>query len=265
MLCCCLVWLSQPPTYPYESGRGGSIVCWSSAPLWRIECPSSDDALSVVLSKAKYDLFYDPAPLVSFYQRGTAIQIAFGVTEGQVNCGPPSAHPGRSSDLSHLLPNLWEHQGSLNCRFLDKTGRQRLLTLSGRPLQLFLVYLARVSVAPAPFLLRYQNDMGRCLGAEAVAKVVLKLMAACGIDTNLVQGTLCAWGQCHRILAAGVDQTLTRQRGGWSDSRAFDVHYARLHQLVAWDVACQDGLPPIELTPIATQWRWGGMFSPRGG
>ena len=91
---------------------------------------------------------------------------------------------GRSSDLSHVLPNLWVHQGSYNCRFLDKTGRQRLLTLSGRPLQMFVVYLARVSGVPAPFLLRYHNDLHRCLGAEAVAKVVLKLMTDCGMASE---------------------------------------------------------------------------------
>ena len=108
-------------------------------------------------SKAKYALFYDPAPLVSFYREGRLSKLPLGLLRDKLIVALRVHTLGRSSDLSHLLPNLWEHQGSLNCRFPDKTGRQWLLTLSGRPLQLFLVYLARVSVAPAPFLLCFHN------------------------------------------------------------------------------------------------------------
>ena len=86
--------------------------------------------------------------------------------------------------------------------------------------------------------MRFHNDMGRCLGAEAVAKVVLKLMAACGIDTTLFKPHSVS---ATALIAAGIDQTLTTQRGGWSDSRAFDVHYAQLHQLVAWDSCLPSG------------------------
>ena len=211
--------------------------------------------------KAKYDLFYDPSPLVAFYREGL-LSVPLGCLRDKLIMALRVHTLGRSSDLSHVLPNLWVHQGSYNCRFLDKTGRQRLLTLSGRPLQLFVVYLARVSGVPAPFLLRYHNDLHRCLGAEAVAKVVLKLMTDCGIDTNLFKAHSVRGASATALLAAGVDQTLTRQRGGWTDSRAFDVHYARLHQLIAWDACLQDGLPPCtpQLLPRCT----GGSSSSPG-
>ena len=65
-------------------------------------------------------------------------------------------------------------------------------------------------------------------------------MAACGIDTTLFKPHSVRGAITTALIAAGIDQTLTRQRGGWSDSRAFDVHYARLHQLVAWD-SCLPG------------------------
>ena len=68
---------------------------------------------------------------------------------------------GRSADLAHLLPNLWLHQGMLSYRFFDKTGRHRMLTLTGKPLQLVLVYLAHVSSHPAPFLIRHEKDFRR--------------------------------------------------------------------------------------------------------
>ena len=139
------------------------------------------------------------------------------------------------------------------------------MTLSGRPLQLFMVDLALVSGVPAPFLLHYHNDLHRCLGAEAVAKVVLTLMTDCGIDTRLFKAHSVRGASATALLAAGVDQTLPRQRGGWTDSRAFDVHYARLHQHVAWDACLQDGLSPCTPPPVAAPWHLGEQFFPRGG
>ena len=79
------------------------------------------------------------------------------------------------------------------------------MTLSGRPLQLFVVYLARVSGVPAPILLCYHNDLHCCLGAEAVAKVVLKLMADCGIDTHLFKAHSVRGASATALLVADPD------------------------------------------------------------
>ena len=87
-------------------------------------------------------------------------------------------------------------------------------------------------------------------------------MTDCNIDTRLFKAHSVRGASATALLAAGVDQTLTRQRGGWTDSRAFDVHYARLHQLIAWDACLQDGLPPCtpQLLPRCT----GGSSSSLG-
>ena len=89
-----------------------------------------------------------------------------------------------------------------------------MLTLSGRPLALVLVYLAHVSSHPAPFLIRYQKDFRRCLGSEAVAKAALKVMESCGgIDTTVFKAHSVRGAAATAFLASGIDQALTRQRG----------------------------------------------------
>ena len=186
-------------------------------------------------TRSKYDLFYDPTPLVSFYKSGELQSMTVNMLRDKLIVALRIHTMGRSADLAHLLPNLWEHQGILSCRFFDKTGRHRLLALSGRPLSLFLVYLMKVSDIPAPFLLRFEKDFSRCLGSEAIAKVALHIMQECGIDTNLFKAHSMRGAAATAFMAAGIDQCLTRQRGGWSDTTAFEAHYARLHQIVPWD------------------------------
>ena len=184
-------------------------------------CPSlaakvalSQRRLRRSISRAKYDLFFDPSPLVAFYRSGRLANLSLMSLRDRMIIALRVSTMGRSADLAHLLPNLWLHQGMLSCRFFDKTGRHRMLTLTGRPLQLVLVYLAHVSSHPAPFLIRYQKHFRQCLGSEAVAKAALKVMESCGIDTTIFKAHSVRGAAATAFLASGVDQTLTRQRGG---------------------------------------------------
>ena len=77
-----------------------------------------------------------------------------------------------------------------------------------------MVYLAHVSSHPAPFLIRYSKDFRQCLGSEAVAKAALKVMESCRIDTTIFKAHSVRGAATTAFLASGVDQTLTRQRGG---------------------------------------------------
>ena len=88
-----------------------------------------------------------------------------------------------------------------------------MLTLSGRPLALVLVYLAHVSSHAAPFFIRYQNDIRRCLGTEAVAEAALKVTESCVIDTTILKVHSVQGAAATVFLASGIDQALTRQRG----------------------------------------------------
>ena len=76
------------------------------------------------------------------------------------------------------------------------------------------VYLAHVSSYSATFLIRYQKDFWRCFGSEAVAKATMKVMESCGIDTTIVKVNSVLGDAATAFLASGIDQALTRQRGG---------------------------------------------------
>ena len=237
----------------------------------KVCCPSltakvtlSQRRLRRSLARAKYDLFFDPSPLVAFYRSGSLASLPLVSLRDKMIIALRVHTLGRSADLAQLLPNLWSHQGMLSCRFFDKTGRHRMLTLSGRPLALVLVYLAHVSSHPAPFLIRYQKDFRRCLGSEAVAKAALKVMESCGIDTTVFKAHSVRGAAATAFLASGIDQALTRQRGGWSDTKAFEAHYARLHQLIRWDDCFS--AEPVRLTAPQPPFQGpGGVCSPSVG
>ena len=113
----------------------------------KVCCPSltakvalSQRSLRRSLARAKYDLFFDPSPMVAFYRSGSLATLPLLTLRDKMIIALRVSTMGRSADLAHLLPNLWFHQGMLSCRFFDKTGRHRMLTLTGRPLQLVLVY-----------------------------------------------------------------------------------------------------------------------------
>jgi hypothetical protein len=57
------------------------------------------------------------------------------------------------------------------------------------------------------------------------------------VDVSLFKSHSLRGASATAMLAAGVPQNVTRQRGGWADDRAFEKHYARLHQVVDWEAA----------------------------
>ena len=59
----------------------------------------------------------------------------------------------RSSDLSNIVPVIWEMQQVYYLKLMDKSGKQRLLSVMNRTLALLTEYLTRVHLHPSPFLL----------------------------------------------------------------------------------------------------------------
>ena len=111
-----------------------------------------------------------------------------------------------------------------------------MLSITERTLSLFLEYLSRVHHSPCPFLLRHLKHHDRAMSADAVASTVLKSMGEVGIPTSMFKSFSLRGASATAMMAHGASQALTRQRGGWSSSSAFDCHYARLHQVVDWEV-----------------------------
>ena len=120
-------------------------------------------------------------------------------------------------------------------RFLDKNFRNRLLSISGRTLTLFLNYLRYVHTYPSPFLFRHLTDPRKALTSDALARLVLQVMQEVGIDTHLFKAHSVRGAGATAFMAHGVSQALTRQRGGWGSAQSFEQHYNRLHQLVDWE------------------------------
>jgi len=106
----------------------------------------------------------------------------------------------RSADLGTLQPYLFTSQNRFYVRFLDKVGRWRNHSVTGRALLFFSEYLKRVCSHPCFFAFRQTKNARDPLGPEYIAKVALKAMAEAGIDT-----------------------------ADWKPT-----HYARQHQLIPW-------------------------------
>jgi hypothetical protein len=74
-------------------------------------------------------------------------------------------------------------------------------------------------------------------------------MAASGIDVKAFQAHSLRGAAATYFLSRGVSQTLTRQRGGWTNPGSFEKHYARLHQQVDWSLCLSQGSNPDTVVP----------------
>ena len=99
---------------------------------------------------------------------------------------------------------------------------------------------------PCLVFFRHLDDFRLGLSAERIAKETLLCMEKHNIDVSLFKSHSLRGASATAMLAAGVPQNVTRQRGGWVDHRAFEKHYARLHQVVDWE-ACLNLQRPLFL------------------
>jgi hypothetical protein len=201
-------------------------------------------------SKAKYDMFYDVTPLLRFSEQGSPESMPDSELRCKLILSLRIYTLARSSDLANLVPALWVHQQVFYVRLLDKSGKQRLLSMMARTLSLFLEYLHRVHNHPSPFLLRHLKHKDRAMTADAIAGIVLRAMGDGGIPTSLFKAHSLRGASATAMMAHGASQTVTRQRGGWSSCSAFDQHYARLHQAVDWEALLSQAVNRLSPMPF---------------
>jgi hypothetical protein len=206
-------------------------------------------------SRAQYDMFFSVAPLVHFVHHGPVANLTLSDLRAKLILSLRLHTLARSADLANIPSVLFTQQEMFFIRFVDKPGRERLVSIAGRTLSLLAAYLSRVSSAPCLFLLRHLSDPRQGLSAERIAKECLVHMTACGIDTAIFKSHSVRGAATTAMMAAGVPQELARQRGGWSDLRSFEKHYARLHQTVDWE-AC--------LCPVRPSKAAGGSVASQG-
>ena len=206
-------------------------------------------------ARAQYDLFFSVAPLATFVKEGAAGDLTLPELRSKLIIALRLFTLARSGDLANIPAAIFCQQDMYFIRLLDKTGKERLLSISGRSLTLAALYLAQVSSTPCLFLLRHLGDPSQGLSAERIAKETLSCMRRCGVDTELFKAHALRGAAATAMLAAGVPQDVTRQRGGWSDTRAFERHYARLHQLVDWE-DCLNRVGPSKAAggTVVPQW-----------
>ena len=141
----------------------------------------------------------------------------------------------RSVDVARMLPHVFVDGTRRYVRYLDKQGRNRLVTVSGRTLALLLSYLLLLCDLPQLFLFRHSTDPGKCLGSEWLAKLVLIVMDGLGIDIHQYKSHSIRGASATLMLREGASPDLTRQRGGWATPQSFEKHYNRLHQTIDWE------------------------------
>ena len=132
---------------------------------------------------AIYDDFFELQPLVDYMLDGASKDMSGVVLRDKLLVAIRCTTLARSADVAKMLPMLYHDGTRRYLRFLDKQNRNRLLAINGRTYHLFVNYFTHISTHPQLFLFRLSSNSGRCLGSERLAKLMLKTMAAVGIDT----------------------------------------------------------------------------------
>ena len=79
-------------------------------------------------SKAKYDMFFHVTPLVRLCSAGEPHNMTHATLRRSLILSLRLYTLARSSDLSNIVPVIWEMQNVYYLKLMDKSGKQRLLS-----------------------------------------------------------------------------------------------------------------------------------------
>ena len=109
--------------------------------------------LKHISSKTKYVMFFDVTPLVHLCAHGAPHSMTDATLRSRLILSLRLYTMARSSDLSNIVPVVWELQ-SVHClKPMDKSGKQHLLSIMNRTSALLTEYLLRVHTHPSSYLL----------------------------------------------------------------------------------------------------------------
>jgi len=166
----------------------------------------------------------------------------------------------RSVDAANVVWAVFEQDGQHYVKTANKTGALQTFSVSGRTKETLLAYVAKHLQSPAQFLFRYIADATQCLGAERIAKRLLNVMTAAGIDTHIFKAHSLRGATATHLLARGVPAHMVQARGQWGSAKTMDDYYNRLHQTKDWQKlllgehdACRHSAACAVLDPSASQ------------
>ena len=141
----------------------------------------------------------------------------------------------RSVDVSRIASALYVFEDKYFVRTVDKNGKKRTQNVCGATLKLLTAYLYRTKDHPAPCLIRHLNNLSLSTGSERIAKLAMRVMEACDIDTSVFKGHSVRGAAATYLLRLGVPTALVQAHGFWASAQTLDDYYARLHSLLDWD------------------------------
>jgi len=142
-------------------------------------------------SRAKYDDFYDVTLLLDKAASGDPDSMPLELLRNKCIVIFRIVLISQSADLAKLQPYLFRSQNRFYVRFLDKVGRWRKHSVTGRALLFFPKYLKRVRSHHCFFAFRQTKNARAHLGPDFVAKAALKAMARRALTRPSGRHTLC--------------------------------------------------------------------------
>ena len=145
----------------------------------------------------------------------------------------------RSGDAANLVWAIFDHEGEFYVKCTAKSGQVQVFRVSSSTRETLLAYVHAHRHHPALFLFRYVKEPHFCLTAERLAKRLLVLMEAEGIETRVFKAHSLRGATATHLLKQGVPHSLVQARGAWSSSQTLDLYYNRLHQAHDWEALLQ--------------------------
>jgi hypothetical protein len=146
---------------------------------------------------------------------------------------------------------LFVSDGKYFIRTVDKKGAPLLFSVAGSVLRHVIQHLHAHLLFPNPRLIRSSVAPQKALGSERIAKLALKAMEQCNIDTSVFKAHSIRGAAATALLKKGVPRELIKNRGGWKSTGTLDEYYSRLHHSQDWEalIGAPSVSPAVSCTP----------------
>ena len=181
--------------------------------------------------RPKYPILYDVQPILRLAFAEAHMLCPLDRTLLQVRLTTLM----RSVDAANIVWALFFQDSETYIKCTTKTGELTTFNLRGQTLDTVLEYIFDHRSQPAQFLFWSTVNPHQCLGSERLAKRLLLVMQAVGIDTEVFKSHSLRGATATHLLKEGVPHHLVQSRGAWSSSATLDTYYNRLHQTKDWE------------------------------
>ena len=98
---------------------------------------------------------------------------------------------------------------------MDRNGKKRTQNVCASTLKLLAAYLHRTEDHPAPHLVRHMGNISLSTGPGRAAKLAMKVMGQCGVNTSVFKGQGVRRAAATYLLRLGVPSVLVQAHGFW--------------------------------------------------